>query len=358
MIYLNHAAAGVLPRVTRVATKAFVDAHAERGVLGVAEYEARLDEYRRIVGELIGASSDEIAFLRATSDGANAIAGGLDWVPGDEVILGDDEFGANAYPWLALRERGVSIRFVQTERERLTPDALRRAIGPRTRLVAVSWVGFRDGYRHDLAALGEIARAAGSLFVVDAIQALGAFPLDVRAFPCDALYAGGAKWLLALQGISFLYVRAALLDRLKVRAPGWRSVSDIWDFLNYEQPLARFASRYEAGTPNFIGALSLATSVALLRKHDVPAIASHVLSLTDRLCEGLARRGARIASVRAEAARSGIVTFSLDGVDSLSLGARLAGAGICVTYRANGIRVSPHGYNSADEIDALLELLV
>jgi cysteine desulfurase/selenocysteine lyase len=256
--YFNHAAVGVLPKPTRAALHDFVDAHATGGVMGVAGYEAQVPHYRECIGRFMGARGDEIALLRNTGDGATAIACGFPWEPGDELILPDNEFPSNAQPWLALRSRGVNVRFIESARERMTPDVLRRMLTPRTKVVTVSWVGFADGYRHDLAALAEVAHANGSLFCVDAIQGLGVFPLDVRAFGIDALYGAGAKWMMALQGVGFLYVRAELLERLALAAPGWRSVADMWDFLNYDQPLVGDASRFEANTPNFIGALSLA----------------------------------------------------------------------------------------------------
>jgi selenocysteine lyase/cysteine desulfurase len=353
--YLNHAAVGVLPRATHGMLQAMIDAHARSGVLGVAPYEMDLPGLRRRIGAFVGGIGDEVALLRNTGDGATIIAQGLDLEPGDEIITAANEFGSNAYPWLALRERGVIVRLLDAPRERMTPDVLRAAISPRTKLVAVSWVTFDDGYRHDLGALAEVAHAAGALFVVDAIQGLGAFPLDVRKVPIDALYAGGAKWLLALQGVSFLWLRASLLDRVALRLPGWRSVEDIWNFLDYDQPPAPNASRFEGGTPNIIGALSLATSMDVLAGAGVDRIGAHVLALTDRLCDGAAARGYTIDGDRSrDDVKSGIVRIRRDDVDPTALGKRLGAAGMCVTYRASGIRISPHGYNTADEIDALL----
>jgi len=355
LAYLNHAAVGVLPRATHGMLQEMIDAHARAGVLGVAPYEMDLPGLRRRIGAFVGGSGDEIALLRNTGDGATIIAQGLDLEPGDEIVTAANEFGSNAYPWLVLRERGVIVRLLDAPRERMTPDVLRAAISPRTKLVAVSWVTFDDGYRHDLGALAEVAHAAGARFVVDAIQGLGAFPLDVRKVPIDALYAGGAKWLLALQGVSFLWLRASLLDRVALRLPGWRSVEDIWNFLDYDQPPAPNASRFEGGTPNIIGALSLATSMEVLAGAGVDRIGAHVLALTDRLCEGAAARGYTIDGDRPRAeVKSGIVRIRRDDVDPIALGKRLGAAGICVTYRASGIRVSPHGYNIADEIDALI----
>ncbi len=290
--YLNHAAVGVLPKPASEAVRAFVEAHATAGVMGVFPYELRMAEYRECIARFIGAQPGTIAVLRNTGDGANAIAGGFSWEPGDEVILPDNEFPANAQPWLPLRDRGVNLRFIRTARERLTPDVLRRCIGARTKVVTVSWVSFEDGYRHDLAALADVAHAHGAILAVDAIQGLGAFPIDVRACGIDALYCGGAKWMLSLQGVSFLYVAPALMDRLTVAAPGWRSVADMWSFLEYDQPLVDDASRFEGGTPNFVGALSLVKSMDVLQSAGTARIAEHVLALTGRLSDGLRSAGA------------------------------------------------------------------
>ncbi|HTX56560.1 MAG TPA: aminotransferase class V-fold PLP-dependent enzyme [Candidatus Acidoferrales bacterium] len=352
--YLNHAATGVLPQRTHDALGAFLAAQANGGIAGIARYEAQVKSYREHIGRFIGAGGGEIAILRNTTDGATLVAQGIDWKPGDRVILSDNEFPANAIPWLALRRLGVEVDLVDTRRERMTPDVLRAAITGRTRVVAVSWVSFEDGYRHDLAALAEVAHANGALFCVDAIQGLGAFPLDVRALDIDVLFSGGQKWLLALQGVSFVYVREALLDRLRVGAPGWRSVSNIWEFLDYEQPLAPDATRFEGGTLNFIGALSLDESLSVLEGAGTDAIGAHILSLTDHLVEGLRACGANVRSLRGAGVSSGIVTFTVSGIDSIALGRALQSEGVVTTWRASGIRVSPHGYNTHDEIDALL----
>ncbi len=355
LVYLNHAATGVLPRCTRGALEAFLRAQAEGGVLGTFPYELRMPEFRTAIARFIGASGDEIAFLRSTSEAANVLALGFDWREGDEVVLCDNEFPANAIPWLALRRRGVVVRTIETARERMTPDVLERTITARTRVVTVSWVSFEDGYRHDLVALAEIAHRHGAYLCVDGIQGLGALPVDVGAAGVDAFYGSGAKWMLALQGVAFLHVGAALRDRLALGMPGWRSMSDMWDFLNYEQPYGADASRFEGGTPNFLGALSLASSVEFFEQHDREAIAAHILALTDHLVDGLQRMGARIAAPRGKGVSSGIVTFTLPGRDSVEIGRALQREGIVTTYRASGIRVAPHGYNTLAEIESLLD---
>jgi selenocysteine lyase/cysteine desulfurase len=352
---MNHAATGVLPRCTREACASFLQAQSEGAVLGTFPYERRLPEFRERLAAFLGARGSEIALLRNTSEAANVLALGLDWQPGDEIIMPDDEFPANAIPWLALRARGVNVRFIETARERLTPEVLARTISPRTRVVTLSWVSFADGYRHDLAALAEIAHDHGAVLCVDGIQGLGAFPLDVRALGVDAFYGGGQKWMLALQGVGYLYVADSLRDRLSIGAPGWRAMEDMWDFLNYDQPYIGDATKFEGGTPNLIGVLSLASSVDFLAGFDRESVAAHVLALTDRLCDGLERIGARVLSLRGKNTSSGVVTFTVPGEDPVELGRALQKKHIVTTYRANGIRVSPHAYNTFDEIDQIVD---
>ena len=354
--YLNHAAAGALPARTRDALAQFVNDHADGGIARVWPYEANLPDYRATIAGFINARPHEIAVLRNTGDGANVIAAGLPWSAGDEIITNDNEFPANAYPWLAAQHAGATVKFIDTRKERMTPDVLRRAVSSRTQVVAVSWVSFDDGYRHDLEALAEVAHEAGALFCVDVIQGLGAFPLDVAACKIDAAYGGGAKWLLSLQGVSFLYVRESLIERLRLAAPGWRSAADIWDFYDYEQPFASNASRFEGGTPNFIGALSMHESISVLAAAS-GSIGDYVLMLTDYFYERLQAIGATVVSPRGAGCSSGIVTFSLPGQDPVALGKRLGQERIVTTYRSTGIRVSPHGYNTVQEIDRLMAAL-
>ena len=353
-LYLNHAAAGVLPASTVAAVQEFARAHAAAGVLGTFPYDLAMVEYREKIGRYIGASGAEIATIPNTSAGAGTIALGIDWRPGDEVLLCDNEFPANVVAWLALRRRGVNVRLLPLTRGRLTPERLQREITPRTRVVTCSWVSYFDGYRHDLAGLATVAHEAGALLCVDAMQGLGALPIDVRSLDIDALYCGAAKWMLGLHGAAFLYVSPRIAGDLEVAIPGWRSLEDMWDFHNYEQPFTREALRFEGGTPNLLGTLSLACAIDLFNASGPERIAAHVLMLTDRLYDGLAELGATFSTQRSERCSSGIVTFAVPGRDSLALGQALEREGIVTTYRTGGIRVSPHGYTTTEEIDDMV----
>jgi cysteine desulfurase/selenocysteine lyase len=354
-VYLNHAAVGVVPQRTVAAVEAFVRDHAEGGVLGILACERSLPDIRARIGALIGARGSEIALTRNTTDGATLLAQGLDWRPGDEILLCDDEFPANVRPWLALRERGVIVRRHAVRLGRLTADRLQRLLSERTRAVALSWVAFSDGHRHDLAELAQVAHARGALLFVDAIQGAGVLDLDARGCGADAIYAGGAKWLMALHGSGFLYLRDELRDRIRVALPGWRSVADIWAFFDERQPWAPDASRFEGGTPGLAAALSLAVSCDLLRASGVAAIERHVTALIARLDDGLRVRGMEILGEEGAPRRSGILTFRPPGRDPVAFGYALQERGFVTTWRPSGVRVSPHGYTTVEEIDRFLE---
>src|SRR5579872_6308308 len=309
-VYCNHASVGPLPRVTRDAVAAVLDAQMRDGCAGILDVEAHLEAVRAETAAAIGARADEIAFMRSSSDGAIVVANGLDWREGDEIILCDNEFGANAYPWLNLRDRGVTVRFIRAP-ERMTAEVLERMRTPRTRLVAVSYVSFLDGYRHDLAALGAWCRRHHVLFAVDAMQGFGYLPLDVREWQIDFCYFGTAKWLLSPQGLSVVYVRDELVDRLRPALCSWRSVDHPMDFLDYAQPLVK----------------------------------------------GARRHGVTVRSDEKSGCRSGIVLLDLNGHEVEALAERAQRSHVGVTVRDSGVRVSPHGYNTLKEMDAVIGLL-
>ncbi|SRR5579872_266203 len=355
-VYCNHASVGPLPRVTRDAVAAVLDAQMRDGCAGILDVEAHLEAVRAETAAAIGARADEIAFMRSSSDGAIVVANGLDWREGDEIILCDNEFGANAYPWLNLRDRGVTVRFIRAP-ERMTAEVLERMRTPRTRLVAVSYVSFLDGYRHDLAALGAWCRRHHVLFAVDAMQGFGYLPLDVREWQIDFCYFGTAKWLLSPQGLSVVYVRDELVDRLRPALCSWRSVDHPMDFLDYAQPLVKGARRFDGATVNYPGLIGFRESLRLLCSASFQALEGHVMRLSGRLIESARRHGVTVRSDEKSGCRSGIVLLDLNGHEVEALAERAQRSHVGVTVRDSGVRVSPHGYNTLKEMDAVIGLL-
>lgn len=357
-VYCNNAAVGPLTVPARDAMVAAMDAQMTMGCNGILNIEARKDDVRVETAAAIGADANEIAFMRATSDGALLGANGIDWRAGDEIILTDNEFGANAYPWLNVRDRGVRVKLLRAPGERLTVETLSRVATARTRLVAVSYVSFLDGYRHDVAAIGAWCRERNILFALDAIQGFGHLPLDVHAWNVDLCYFGVAKWLLSPQALSVVYVRRELIERLRPSFCSWRSVRDPMRFLDYGQELSDDAARFEGGTINYPALLAFRESLRILTTAGLDAVEEHVLSLTGRLIDAAAEAGIEVVSSTAAGTRSGIVLLKPRTRTAEELQARADSANVQVTVRDSGVRVSPHGYNTIEEMDCVIEALV
>lgn len=355
--YCDHAAVGPLPQPTRDAVVAALDAQTGDGCLGILDIESRLEAVRADVARTIGATPDEIAFMRSTSDGALLIANGLDWREGDEVIFSDNEFGANAFPWLNLHDVGVRPVLVRAPRQRLTVETLERLVSGRTRVVAVSYVGFSDGYRHDLAALGAWCKSRKIIFAVDAIQGFGHLPIDVAACDIDVCYFGVAKWLLSPQGLSIIYVRRDLAERLRPALCSWRSVKEPMRFLDYAQPLLPGARRFDGATVNYPAAIGFAESLRLITSAGLDTIERHVLRLGDRFVAGVRDLGLPIVSDLEPAMRSGIVVAGHGRNSVEELQRRARDAGVQVTIRDSGVRFAPHGYNTQADVDRVLSIL-
>lgn len=205
--YFDHAGVAPLPAPTADVLVEFAGDNAANGVAHWNRWRSTVETARELGARLLGAMTGEVAVIHNTTEGINFVAEGFPWRPGDNVVTLSSEFPSNLYPWLNLASRGVETRQVAVTNERLDPAAVEKACDARTRVLALSWVGYMTGWRNDLALLSEIAHKRGLFFFVDAIQALGVFPLDVGRLPIDALAADGHKWLLGPEGAGLFYVR-------------------------------------------------------------------------------------------------------------------------------------------------------
>jgi selenocysteine lyase/cysteine desulfurase len=354
--YLDHAAVAPLSEPARAALTEWVADAAANGATTWSAWQRRVEETRAHAGRLLNAESTDIAFIKNTSEGVSFVAEGLPWKPGENVVTAADEYPSNLYPWMNLAGRGVEVRRVPSRDGRILLEDLRSALDGRTRLLALSFVEYATGFRNDLDAVGSLCRERGVLFFVDAIQGLGVFPLDVRRTPVDFLAADGHKWLLGPEGAGIFYVRRELAERLHAAEVGWHSVVHEHDFSLIELDLKPNAGRWESGTLNVAGVVALGASLDLLLAAGIGAVAARVLELTDYLCEKAARAGYGIYSSRRSGEASGIV--SLTGLtDPASAVRNCRAAGVVVNQRAGRLRVSPHAYNTFDEIDRLIDVL-
>src|SRR5579872_1381010 len=320
LIYLNHAAVAPLSRPAAEAMKWFAHDSWQYGSLHYDQWEAAYAGLRRSAARLVNGSPEEIAIMKNTSEGIGVVALGLDWKPGDTIVAFKEEFPSNQYPWRRLESRGVRIKWL-SESDPLDKidDAAKGA-----RLLAISFVQFVSGYRANLQAIGKICRDRGAIFFVDAIQGLGAFPLDVRAMHIDALAADGHKWMCGPEGCAVLYISGELQDRVEPVEVGWMNVASAGgDYGSRDMTLRSDAGRYECGSLNTVGCYGLRASIDMLLEAGVERVGAAVQALGDRLDACLRERGYETACVRTPQTGAGIVSFRKAGVDPAALVARL-----------------------------------
>jgi len=361
LTYLNHALVAPLPVAAVEAMAADAEAAARQASEGWPERNEGVERVRDAAARLMGVDAADVAFVKNTTEGLAFVAGGLDWRPGDRIVLPDGEYPSNEFCWLALGDRGVEVdRIAPVGRPGELPlDAFAAALEAgrgRVRVVAVSWVQFTRGWRTDLGALADLAHEHGAFLCVDAIQGLGVVPADLAGWGVDAAVADAHKWLLGPEGIGVLSVAPALRDRLRVSEPGWASVVD-QDCDHPELVLHPSARRYEGGTLNMVGVAGLGASLDLLDGAGVEAVWTWVDHLAQRAAHGATALGAEVLSARQGSGRSGIVTVAVPGVEAADAVGRLGEAGIIVRARSGGIRISPHGWNTEADIDAALTAL-
>ncbi len=355
--YLDHAAVAPLSEPARAAMCQWAEDITTEGDVCWRRWSRRVQEVRILGAKLVGAAEAELALVRNTTEGITLVAECFPWQAGDNVVTFAGEFPSNLYPWMNLARRGVEIRRVPTELGRVNLDDVAAACDRRTRIVAVSWVGYATGWRNDLDRLAEIAHASGALLFVDAIQGLGVFPLDVRTTRLDFFAADGHKWLLGPEGAGLLFIRTEHLERLAPLGVGWNSVVHAGQYDNSELILRTDAARYEGGSYNVAGLVALGASLKLLASFGAEPISQRVLTITDLACERLREIGAVVVSHRDLAHASSIVAFELPGKDAHELLRRCHDQKVTVRVRAGRLRISPHAYNNEEDIERLVAAL-
>jgi cysteine desulfurase / selenocysteine lyase len=314
-VYFDHSAVAPLPSVARDRAVSFAEQASAQGDTCWLRWAAELEELRNGVATWLRAAPEEIALIPNTTFGINMIAEGWPWQAGDNIVIPGGEFPSNHFPWQNQQRHGVELRIVPSPAGRVDLDGIRRAIDSRTRIVAASWVGYLTGYRLPVADLCEIAHSRGALFFLDAIQGLGVFPLDLAAVPIDFLAADGHKWMLGPEGAGIAFVRRCHLERLACPVVGWNSVAGRAQFSAAAMDLRDQAARYEGGSYNMMGLLSLHASLKMLWEiaavHGRDAIANRVLDLHAQARQRLLSAGIHLVSDWARSQRSGIITVTL-----------------------------------------------
>ncbi len=357
-IHMNHAGVSPMSQQAGAAVERVVDASMNRPYRDHwAQDEA--DRCRELVARLINAAADSIALTRSTAHGVSLLAQGLPWKAGDNVVSASGEYPANVYPWMALEPRGVQLRQVKTVGGRVTADGVFSLVDAQTRVVALSHVEFWNGFRVDIETIGAECRRRGILFAVDVMQSAGALKVDVARMRIDFCAAGAGKWLMGPPGIGFCCFAPELLERVRPVIVGVGSVAGRDRYFDYDLTFAPSARRFEESVVSLLDTAAFGAALELLLEVGAEVIEARVLGLAARLAEGLARMECEIVEPwpRTMAESSGIVSFRKPGVSATAVLGDLSAARVIARTHQDFVRLSPHFYNTDEEVDRVLEVI-
>jgi len=352
-VFLNHAAQSPFPKPVADAVRKSADDFSNFGVTSI-EWNGGGKPF---FAKLINAKTEEIALVENTSMGLNIVANMLDYPHDAKIVTTDLEYPSVVYPWLR-KKLNVKVHYVKNRDGKILLEDFEKAVDDKTVAVAASHVEYVNGFRNDLKAIGEITHDHGAYLIVDAIQAAGALQIDVKRDDVDFLTTACYKWLLSPPGAGYLYVKEELVERFEPPFVGWASVKpevfetlDFWDIWNLR--LSETASRFEVGSPSYISFMGVNEALKMLLHFGIVNVEKRILKLTDYLIEQLKNVGITLKTPEEPQCRSGIVLAKLDKPKEVY--EALAKKGIIVSARANGLRISPHFYNTEAEIDTLIE---
>jgi selenocysteine lyase/cysteine desulfurase len=357
--YLNHAAVSPLPLPTLLAVEGQLKDVQENGSVNFQDWLDTKEEARRLLAALLGARPEQIAFMRNTSDALSTVANGLNWRQGDNIVTFRGEFPSNIYPWLRIRDVfGVEVRMCEERDGRVDFGDLSKLVDRKTRIVAISHVQFASGFRTDLERLGQLVRQQDALLVVDAIQALGVIPIDVEAELVDVAAGGSHKWLLAPEGVGYLYLSDRARERIQPTLVGWVSVPQPEDFQNFDQGWNKGTLAWETGTGAAALLYGLKASLELLTALGVAQNARYLEELTDDLCDRLRSAPYEVVSSRLAHEKSQIVCIRAEGgMSAMALYVHLKKQNIITAPRGDRLRIAPHVYSTHAEIEGLIDAL-
>jgi cysteine desulfurase/selenocysteine lyase len=351
-VYLNYARTGPLLEPGARKMRALVEEALEPFEFHREAWMGHQEHTRKIIAELIGAGSEEIAFANSTSSGLSLIAGAVRWKKGDRILYPADEYPSNRFVWDNLKEKGVITKAIEPIPGVPFSKQLEDSDLSQVRLVAVSAVSFWDGRRHDIERIAKICHENGALLSVDAIQAIGAIPVDVRRWGCDFLASGGQKWLFGPIGTGFVYFKKSLIPDLAVPQIGWGSIKPLPDLLAQEFEFAEGAKRFEPGYCDIPAFAALATSLETLKKIGWKKIHERIAQLTERAQKELSKLG---CDPVVKGSHAGIVAF--DHPNAAEIHKKLIEQRIYTTERLNRIRLSLHASVSDEDLSLFFDAL-
>jgi len=351
--FLNHAAQSSIPRPVSSIICKYINDFSKFGTTSI-EWN---DGGKPYFAKLIGSKTEEIAFVESTSVGLNIVANMLHYPTGSKIVTTDLEYPSVVYPWLR-KNIGVKVQYVENVNGKILLEDVEKAVDDNTVAVAISHVEYVNGFRHSLQALSEIAHEHGAYLIVDVIQSCGAMQINVKKDNVDFLTSACYKWLLAPPGAGYLCVKDELVTKFEPPFVGWASVDeevfetiDFWDIWSLR--LSNTAKRFQVGTPSFISLVGATESLKLLLNYGIKSIERRILKLTSHLIDAVKDLGLELQTPEELQYRSGIVNFKIGEPEKIV--EKLKKKGIIVSARANGIRISPHFYNTEREVEVLIE---
>jgi selenocysteine lyase/cysteine desulfurase len=363
-IQMNHAAVSPLPARAAAALAEYAHELSTRGPLAYPGWSARTAALRESAARLLGVTEElggasSIAIVPNTTFGLSLVAQGLDWRPGDVVVTTESEFPANLTPWLDLARLGVQVRRIPTRDGEFTAEEVFAACDARTRLVSLSLVAYHTGFVAPAAEVGAFCRTNGIAFGLDAIQAVGAIPVDVAVLGPDYLSADGHKWMLGPEGCGVFFTTPSFRARLRPPS-GWLNLKrtnpaqyEVGDRPEYVED----ATKFEIGAPPMPGVYSLHASVGLLLEAGSAAIGTRIRAVLSALEEGLPRLGWDPV-LHGQEIRSGILSCRPPaGTDPRRAMRHLESNGVACSARAGFLRLSPHFGNEPEDAVRVLDLL-
>jgi selenocysteine lyase/cysteine desulfurase len=355
LVWLNNCGTTPTPGPVLDALAAHQRAYAERGIFGGPTESDLHDAVRAPLGRLLGAGVDELALVHHTTEAMTFVSHGLSLAAGDRIVLLENEYPSNVYPWEHWRSRGVTIDFVPlAETAEGFLENLRAALTPTTRVVSLSAVHWCTGLALPLAEVGALCEERGIEFVVDGSQGVGLVPIDVRAMRIGYLAFSAWKWLLGPLGLGVLFVRRDRLARLRFPFKGTCSVVQDEVYLPYREALKPTAARYVLSTPNFNDWIYFDASLAYLERIGFGQVMARIEELARHLGRGLRGLGFTLASDARPERATGIVAARHPHRDAASLVAALHARGVVAAERLGALRLAPHVYNSEAQLDAVV----
>jgi len=357
--YLNAASVALMPRIAGEAVVNWNRELAERGTVNFDEKAEDLvfKDLHQAAAKLFGAQEDDIAVGSSATQLLCSLAWAIYPEKGKNVVSDDIEHPTVTYPWMRVaKTTGCEVRLAKGQRGAVSPDELIKLIDNRTSVVVVSHVEYGSGERFDLTKLADVAHRNGALLVVDASQSAGAIPIDVVSWGVDALVSTSYKWTCGPFGVAVLYLSPELKSYLEPGLVGWRSCAEVWNFRADRIDYASGARRFEFSTMNYGSAIAMARAIEFLLKVGIERIFAHNIALADLLIEGIKELGGEVSPYFG-GLRSSIVNVRFPGRDQNKIASALNAAGVIVSPRMGGVRISPHLYNTEEDINKALSVL-